>query len=137
MKVPVKTLLEKIATFPADYANGVEITQKGRITTAVVQSWSLLAGQTYTVSLRRHEEDKGEKDAVLLEGSCTCPSSKPCKHMAQVYGVVKEITPEEAEVMVRDEPKQPPKQSLDEWRASVHKAVDTLIDMVIEQGRRK
>jgi len=137
MRVPVELLLEKIAKFPANYAEGVEITQHGKTTTAVVQSWSLLEGQTYTVSLRRHPEDTGEMDAVLLEGVCECPSSKACKHMAQVYAIARKITPEMAEEMIKDAPGQPSGQSLDELREDVHKAVDTLIDAVIEQAKTK
>lgn len=134
MKAPVETLLEKIATFPPNYTEGIEITQKGATTVARVNSWSLLDGDTYTVSLRRHEEDVGAKDAVLLEGTCSCPAKAPCKHMAQIYAVVKGIPPDKAKEMLGGVVKEQP---LDEWRDGVHRAVDTLIDTVIEQARRK
>lgn len=142
MKVEVRILLEKIARFPDGYTEGVTHSIRSGVVTGFVQSWNrkLLAdGEktvVYDISLRPHEDGQD-----YLEGTCTCPSAKPCKHMAQLYAIVKEITPEQAEAIVLIRPVATQVgasmtestalvQSLD-WRKLAHAKFDELLDYVI------
>lgn len=103
MKVEALILVEKIAKFGKGYVAGIRITKKtGDILVAETASWSQYKGPVYTVSLKRHKDDPGHRDAVLLDGACECPAIRPCRHMAQLYAVAKGITPVIARRMLKE-----------------------------------
>jgi len=107
VKVKTRILIEKIAGFAPGYVAGIRITKKaGDVLVAETASWSQYQGPVYTVSLKRHKDDPGGGDAVLLDGACECPAIRPCRHMAQLYAVAKGITPVMARRMVKEAKKE-------------------------------
>ena len=83
MKVTVDEIKERISLLPP----GVEKRVHRTGTPGMARVESFTTDAVYTVSIKVHKDDPGDK--TILDAVCTCPASRLCKHIVAYYAVVK------------------------------------------------
>ena len=93
MKVTVEAIRKKINELPDGYAEKVHMKGPG---VAEVESFSHLAPEAkvgpYTVSIKPHKNDPGDK--TVLDVVCSCTAHSLCRHIAAFYAVAKGLAPQ-------------------------------------------
>ena len=89
MKVTVAAILEKIEKLPDGYP---DLVHKKGFGIAEVESFTHPNEVgPYTVSIKPHKDDPGDK--TILDVICSCTARTLCKHIVAYYVVAKGLTP--------------------------------------------
>jgi len=124
MRTTVAAILEKVKKLPDGYADNVHPKSGG---TAEVESFSHPTEVgPYTVAIRPHKDDPGDKS--VLDVTCSCTARTLCRHIAAFYAVAKGLAPQAESLIPEDNKKREALAMIAEAQKRVSESFQLLTD---------